>query len=321
MKRPLKIILFSLLFLALGPFSAAAPSTTSPALCEVALGQVLQRQKIESLLTTYGGPREEAARILIDFIINNYAPKAPEPPLVSSADFTGSEVSRNYLRMAEQQQLLNQSDPRLNAQGLLLPNGGLCASTCYVNVIGATTLAPESIGQFSSVTPQIIGAIVTAYKSAHRQDLNSLGAIGQLITAIDPQGVLSDGRRGASLFTLAKMTKPVFQQLGAAASDLLPATEVNLANSSRANGIMVAGSSLYKAAGQSVGGPHGQHALVILKIDTSSRTIWISDPNRPNRVYTRNYNLNSEGKPYFSSLLDYDGPTTIQLNDYQLIQR
>lgn len=245
-------------------------------------------------------------------------------PSTPASFFSGSNYSENYQAFAAGGQLLNQSDARLGRRNLLVPNGGLCASTCFVNVIGSVAINGTDAAQFNAGAPQIIELVLAAYSNAHREELKNAGIAGQLIIALDKNGRLSDGRFGASAMVLAKNLKPLFEAFGGTVQVSVPATEGKLAEAfQHRNSIMIAASRLFDNGG-AVGGPHGAgHAIVVLDLDPALRVIRISDPNNPNHVYNAAYHLDQNGKINFTSPLSYskNGPTRFVLDDVQIIQK
>jgi hypothetical protein len=250
-------------------------------------------------------------------------------PQVADGVFDGNPLAEKLLAFAKNGQLMNQQDSRLNQMGLLVPNGGLCASTCSVNLVGTMLVGPND--NFQNVAPTVENIIVQMYKTIRDKE----GAVGGNLPADpnDQMGVLlqmlekivnqnsDDARYGAFVEDLLKALQPLIEVSGGNVGPITHGFENDMAMASP-GGILYSTVHITDNAMQAVA-LNGTHAILIPKIDTINHLIYVSDPNRPNAIYARNYWLTPAGEPQFESLVSYNnaGPSYITIDHFQLVQQ
>ncbi len=171
-------------------------------------------------------------------------------------------------------ELLQQTDHRLGQRGLLIPSGGLCATTSAVNVLHAAfSHLGRDTSVFTSTSDALVGRLVQRAWDRLGKDAR-LGldfislerVINEVANEIDPAhvGVKAERSRGW------QRTHDIdFGELRADA-DTLTLLCVTTGNDSA-------------------------HAIVVLEVNESTRTITYSDPNQPHLEITRRYSIGQDG--------------------------
>ncbi len=192
--------------------------------------------------------------------------------------FPENTSARVFVEMAQRNMLLNQTSAELGAKGLLVPNGGLCASTCLTNILGAMTAQEGNFRAFPRVAPVMTDLVVKAYQQFTGVDARfgaDVRVLAEVVTSILPEIVslsqfdstfsnlqLSVGRYQEGLYPHL-----LFQKLK---GDTIAVVSVRAENPAE--------------FGTALG-----HALIVLKVDPSRQVLFISDPNRPNKIIETPY--------------------------------
>jgi hypothetical protein len=179
---------------------------------------------------------------------------------------TAGPIREHFLELMRRGALLQQSDYRLGARGLLIPDGGLCATTSAVNVLHAAfSHVGADTSTFTSTSDDLVARLVgRAWQDLGRDarmglDFSSLEqVVNHVANQIDPNvGVHS--RRGyfrpKSGDDLAKLL---------ADADTLPLLCVTT-------------------------GERSAHAITLLGVDQRRGVVSYSDPNHPNQYMERSY--------------------------------
>lgn len=175
----------------------------------------------------------------------------------------GPSMSYAMMFLAAEGRLLGQLDPILMPRKLLQPNGGLCASTCIVNVVRTFHEYHDlSIRAFEVAPDFKIQKIMDYVRETHNYDarygmdlITAADVINKAITHYDRRLVIEAEYRSYNL------------------------NERSLQN--RHN-------SLHMVSVQA-GSPDMLHAIVILNIIPSQQTLTYFDPNFPQHFFTRHY--------------------------------
>jgi hypothetical protein len=183
-------------------------------------------------------------------------------------------AARMFVEMADRNMLLHQADEQLGQRGLLPPNHGLCASTCATNLIGAVTAQYHNFVEFPQKAPDILQRVVDAYTQINQRD----------------------ARLGARVDLLADVVLSIFYDLAQINGYDNSITEIQLSRSQHIHEQLYAHRIFTAMRGDSIGigsvraidpeafGSSVGHAIIILKVDTANRHLYISDPNAPNQI-------------------------------------
>ncbi|MCB0379486.1 MAG: hypothetical protein KDD33_13420 [Bdellovibrionales bacterium] len=240
------------------------------------------------------------------------------PPVQEPTFFEGSSLATAYFELASHNKLINQMDPRLLNHNLLVPNGGLCASACAANLLGAAILlnsnkSPRDF-QFDFYSPQFIDAVVQIYGKQLNKSFDESWdgqLLGSLLRALLPE--LTDARYGANGDILLEGLQSTFRGLGVNLIRGIYLNEKNLLDSTR-RGVMFSTVEVLNVNGAPIHGVHSLHAIVILKMDSVNQLITYSDPNNPNVIQTKSYVVDTNGEVYFPSQVHYgQGPNFFRL--------
>lgn len=164
-------------------------------------------------------------------------------------------LAYNFTRLAQNRSLMDQMDPKLGQRGLLVPNGGLCASTCGANVLHA-------IASYS-------------YKNLENELYsNSDWVIQKLVDSVKLR-FNHDARKGMHLDQLSEAMQDVSQSLGmqirtqaTKLNYVKPFSEASLEFDQ--NTIAVIAVLTEKSA----------HALVLTGYDRQTRIAYFNDPDQ-----------------------------------------
>lgn len=222
--------------------------------------------------------------------------KAPFPQheLAKADDFPIHSAARIYFEFARQKMLLNQTDPELGRRGLLRPNGGLCASTCMTNVVGAMTAQYENFRLYPSLAPETLNRVVETYNKQTGKDAR-LGAYMRVISE-STLSIMYDllthlhydsSQRNINL-TLTP-SQPKFRSS-------------QLSQSLKGDSIAIV---TVKALEPEQAGTGRAHAIVVLNWNHKNKTLTISDPNYPNAIISVNYHIGQDGRLGFSVPFTY----------------
>jgi|GEM_PF-5278332 len=163
--------------------------------------------------------------------------------------------------LMSRRQLIHQNDIRLGSRDLLIENGGLCASTCGVNVLHAmVSYQFGHVADFTRKADHYLHRILEEVYKNTRTDGRLGLTLSELAIGMD------ELRRDLNLqisteFVQVRPGAPIFMR------DLIPAENELIIASIR--------------QGQS-GGHALYHAIVITDADPERKLISYSDPNRPN---------------------------------------
>jgi hypothetical protein len=173
-------------------------------------------------------------------------------------------LGQQFHNIAADGLLIQQNDWRLAQRNLLVPNGGLCATTCAVNVMHAISRYLHGTGhEFGSIPDFKIHQMVNKAWENHRRD----------------------ARTGLDLYTLSNVMRDV--------SSGLPMTVQHYMASANHGGTFrdfaLAEDEIILAAvesGFNQNGAQTYHALVITAVDIRNGRVTYSDPNFPNQIRT-----------------------------------
>lgn len=229
-------------------------------------------------------------------------------PLPADFDFSlfpTSHASRVFVEMARHHLLLEQSAPDLSPLGLLPPNHGLCASTCATNLIGAITAQYETYTGFRERAPTIVNHVVETYTRLTGQDARLAAMMDQMadvIVNLFPELAKMNGYYSFNEHIQLQRGRHMYQEL------FDYRIFMALKEDSIAIGAVKALDPI--AAGISLG-----HAIIVLKVDTTKKHLYISDPNNPNFIRRIPYHYTSSTHIAFR-VPDTFGPHLVEF--YQL---
>ena len=191
--------------------------------------------------------------------------------------FAENTTARVLAEMAAREMLLKQDSPKLRARDLLIPNGGLCGPVCATNLVGAMMSQNRNFRSFPRLAGDLTEYILTKYRAATgrdgRQSSNIIDLANAIVGALPGLASLN---RYDSTFANINVTVRHYDK------ELYPHT---LQRALRDDTVAIA----TVEAVQGSTGPLQPHAITILKIDTTNRHLYISDPNMPNIISRRSY--------------------------------
>ncbi len=198
--------------------------------------------------------------------------------LFDVTQFPEHTSARVFVEIAQRNMLLNQNDGVLDSKGLLVPNGGLCASTCLTNLLGAMTAQEGNFREFLRNAPEITELVVRAY-SEHTGVDARLGAdvrvLAEISATLLPEVIQKT--QYDSMFSHLDISVGRYQR------ELYPHLLVQ-----KLKGDTMAIVSVRPINPQEAGTELG-HAIIILKVDSVKKTILLSDPNKPNEIIETPY--------------------------------
>ncbi len=187
--------------------------------------------------------------------------------------FPESTAARVFVEMAKQGMLLSQTSQTLEERNLLSPNGGLCASTCVTNLMGAMTAQFHNFRAFPQRAPDITHWVVEAYNQNTGGDARlgaNVNVMSAVVMGLYPQ--ILNQLDYDPLFTLLDLQLQSFDQ------------EIyahRIFQAMRHDTIAIASVKAHKP--REFGSTTG-HAVILLKVDTEKHHLYISDPNLPNEI-------------------------------------
>ncbi len=200
-------------------------------------------------------------------------PQLPNLELARAEEFSETSAARVFLELAEHNMLLQQLATELNSRGLLDPNGGLCASTCITNVVGAMTTQPHNFRQFKTNSPEILEMVVRAYYEHTGLDAR--------LGAFMPE--MSEATLSIMIHLLQRMQyDSMAQEINISMVPSVREFQASrLFQSMRSDAIAIVSVHPARPRPDQL---DSAHAIVVLKIDFDARKIYLSDPNLPNQV-------------------------------------
>ncbi len=216
-------------------------------------------------------------------------PSSNRPPALPVGldidNFPENTAARVYVEYAVRDLLLNQQNRSLGLRDLLLPNGGLCASSSITNILGSMMAQEHNFIHVFEMAPQTTHQLLTWY-----QEQTGL-----------------DGRLGANVPILTDIVVSRQHEILAAYSYLSQFHQVNFSVSRYHNeffpyrmGRYLRGDSIGVLVVNPIEGPRknsSYHAIVLLGVDLENNRLFISDPNNPNQIiaapfeYTQGTNI------------------------------
>jgi plasmid stabilization system protein ParE len=193
-------------------------------------------------------------------------------------DFSASESFRN---LAWQNKLLSQMDPALVKRGLVVPDGGLCASTCGVNVLRA----------------------LYDYNLLSHDKFKADRRLRDIVRyAEEAWGV--DARRGLTLEDLGNALEVLAERLG----DFYVRSQLHRGFFSETDLIPPLDSLI--VAQITTTNPEISHAIVILQTNPVDQSIVFSDPNDSGKITYTYYEIvnDPQGYEHFRIIVDPTGP-------------
>lgn len=203
--------------------------------------------------------------------------RTPLSPLPADFDFSlfpTSHASRVFVEMARHNLLLEQSAPDLSPLGLLPPNHGLCASTCATNLIGAITAQYENYTGFRERAPIIIHRVVETYTNLTGHDARwgaMMDQMADVILGLFPELAKINGYYSFNDHLQLQRGRHIYHEL----------FDYRIFMAMRDDTIAIGAVKALDpvAAGTALG-----HAIIVLKVDTVKKHLYISDPNNPNFI-------------------------------------
>ena len=186
--------------------------------------------------------------------------------LESFPEGTGARI---YAELAVQNRHMNQAANELEALGLIVEKGGLCASACITNVVSSLVAQSGNYVALRQLAPQVTELLILKYRDLYNLDARmgaDVGLMSDVITSFLPEILQSfrfDNFHQEINLSVAKMTKEFFPY--------------------RLYSLM-RGDSIAIATVAPVGRVGVGHAIVILKVDLENSKLIISDPNNPNQI-------------------------------------
>ena len=200
----------------------------------------------------------------------------PEPDVSSS-------IQDAYRRLAGRGSLLPQQHASLACRGLLVPDGGLCCSTCATNGLLAGYDRLGKLGNLRLTSDELLHQIVWDVKQTYNKD----------------------ARVGLDFGCASESVKRVASQLvdGACVNACVPYWR-------QGDGKALQGDRNHLAVwavdtGKRRNGQDGSHAIVVLGVNAARRLVEYSDPNYPNTVKVSGYQVGGGGRIYLN---DFNGP-------------
>ena len=187
------------------------------------------------------------------------------------------------MELARRNMLMKQVSRTLNKMGLLLPNGGLCASSCFTNIIGAMTLQQRNFMEFPKFAPIIAKTIIEAYNQYTKRDAR-MGANSHLLLQVF-QSV-----KGRVFQIFERPYFPVENPPIKTKSIDGYFTPQSIHEAMKGDSIAIASvkpmrtPSHQPAQRQRNTDDYFSHAIVLLKVDVENKYLVISDPNSPNLI-------------------------------------
>lgn len=214
---------------------------------------------------------------------------------------------RYYSELALAGLLLEQQDTRLNEYDLFVPNGGLCATTCMTNILGASTLQLENVMTFTRQAPLILSRIVHEYNLQVQQDAR-YGAHVDLVA--DVTNSISD-----ELFALNQFIS--FEEAITLSASQIKSEFYPNRIFSAIRGDTIAIGSVMPLEGESNLG----HAIVILGVDNDNKKLIISDPNFPNDILSVPFKYNAVGTEFTFTVPYTYGDQRVKLYAFTSLRR
>ncbi len=194
---------------------------------------------------------------------NSYLESPVEIPL-GSVQYTMAQLSARG-------QLIDQSDDRLEARNLLIPGGGLCASTCAVNIMHA-------LFDYARIQPNPIQAEPDYYIQSILHELLNLFQI--------------EARKPITFTEMRPALKKVVGQVTSRKRDfgssILKLSKYNFYEDS-----FVSKPNAIKLLAVTVGS--SGHAIILLGINPRLKKLAFIDPNDPKEIHYVNYTVSSLG--------------------------
>lgn len=184
--------------------------------------------------------------------------------------------AENFIRLTENNELLGQTSQPVRDANLIVEGGGLCASTCAVNVL-------HTIYNYFKLDA----------------DFSPMSRMGMLLESVRGFGV--DGRMGIKLIDLKSAIEEQarYEWRFQMALDLISGrwvTEDSLAIRKQTLNILEV-----RLAG-------GTHAMVVLRIDPKTKQIDLGDPNYPEHVTRTLYTLVKDANGVKRMRIEMDEP-------------
>lgn len=188
-------------------------------------------------------------------------------------DFPDNSTSRVFVEYAVRNLLLQQSEDDLGQLGLLVPNGGLCATASITNVLGAMMATEENFIEIFHSAPYATEQLVDWYTSATERDAR-LGANVPILTDI----VSQRWQELKSIFLFNRPLEDISMSVARYTSEFYP-YRIQRYLRGDSIGIMVV-----HPAVESTSSRENFHAMVLLGFDLENKKIIFSDPNNPNQI-------------------------------------
>ncbi len=192
---------------------------------------------------------------------------------LSLDDFPENTTSRVFVEYAVRDKLLQQSEEGLGHLGLLVPNGGLCASASITNVLGAMMATEENFLEIYHGAPYATEQLVDWYEAATGRDAR-LGANVPILTDI----VSQRWQELKNIFFFNNPFEEISLSVARYTSEFYP-YRIQRYLRGDSIGIMV----VHPVEGGSLS-RENYHAMVLLGFDLEKQKIIFSDPNNPNQI-------------------------------------
>lgn len=228
----------------------------------------------------------------------DYSKLPPPNKTYPMEDFPEHTVSRAYVEFATRNMLLQQTSKKLDKRALLKPNGGLCASSCFTNVIGAITAQSNNFLMFPKLAPQVIHIIIEAYNKYTRDDARMGTYMNSLARVIQ--------NMGEKIFSHFEYIGFPFERMS------IKFKEINTGFHPDQIHRVMEGDSIAIASVKRIveTDPDSKttqrtdeynfiHAIVLLKVNVEGKYLVISDPNLPNKIMVVPFKRTRDGNIRF----------------------
>lgn len=233
--------------------------------------------KIEIGTPTINGQPQPVVRRPPPVVDQVVAPKVRRVQDTATTRSFGT-IQQHFYSLQQSGRMLQQTDWRLAQRELLIPNGGLCATTSAVNVLHAAfSHLGRDTSVFTSKSPDIVARMVS-------QAWQRLG---------------KDARVGLDFSSLSTVIDDVANQLHPEVG-VKADRPYNWRTSSGVNWDELKGDNDTLALLCVTTGADSAHAITLLNVDRYRGVVIYSDPNHPNQALEAPY-TESGGRLYISS--------------------
>jgi hypothetical protein len=197
-----------------------------------------------------------------------------------------SSVQEIVLALMAERRLLCQTDRRLSRRGLLVPHGGLCATTCAANALQAAFAHQGRDISSKRASDELVEALVDRIAELEQKDarlgidFDSLArTLNDVANALHP-GVGVEAKAGRAAIRYGQDLKRL----------------VHTADTLVVLGVLT--------------GSKTGHAVLLLSVNPREHQVTLSDPNDPNQTHTAGYYFDQHGDLALRDFGDYGAGAT-----------